>query len=99
MMDASLSLTLAASPALLGLVCFDEVEVSFAGMHAPTAVATPYHRYTWLSAEPCLAAKQLSASVTAFKKNIADMADLLKQMWFLLLIEMCKLWHKGTTSR
>jgi hypothetical protein len=25
-----------------------------------------------------------SASFTAFKKNIADMADLLKQMWFLM---------------
>ena len=30
------------------------------------------------------------ASFTAFKKNIADMADLLKQMWFLLTIEMYK---------
>jgi hypothetical protein len=26
------------------------------------------------------------------------MADVLKQMWFLLTIEMDKLWHKGTTS-
>ena len=26
------------------------------------------------------------------------MADLLKQMWFLLTIEMYKLWHKGTMS-
>ena len=26
------------------------------------------------------------------------MADLLKQMWFLLTIEMYKLWHKGMTS-
>ena len=25
------------------------------------------------------------------------MADLLKQMWFLLTTEMYKLWHKGTT--
>jgi hypothetical protein len=39
-----------------------------------------------------------SASFTAFKKNIADMVDLLKQMWFLLIIEMYKLWHKGTIS-
>ena len=35
-----------------------------------------------------------SASFTAFKKNIADMVDLLKQMWFLLIIEMYTLWHK-----
>jgi hypothetical protein len=30
------------------------------------------------------------ASFNAFKKNIADMADLLKQMWFLMTIEMYK---------
>jgi hypothetical protein len=40
-----------------------------------------------------------SAKFTAFFKNIADMADLLKQMWFLLTIEMYKLWHKGMMSR
>ena len=26
------------------------------------------------------------------------MADLLKQMWFLMTIEMYKLWHKGTEA-
>jgi hypothetical protein len=38
-----------------------------------------------------------SATFTAFKKT-ADKADLLKQMWFLLTIEMYKLWHKRTTG-
>jgi hypothetical protein len=48
----------------------------------------PYHCYTCLSAEPCLAAKQFICFLP-LKKNIADMADL------LLTIEMYKLWHKG----
>ena len=26
------------------------------------------------------------------------MADLLKQMWFLMTSEMWKLWHEGTTK-
>ena len=39
-----------------------------------------------------------SASCTAFQENIADMDDLLKQMWFLLTFEMYKLWHKGMMS-
>ena len=39
----------------------------------------------------------LSASFAAFLKNLADMAGLLKQMWFLLTIEMYKQWHKGMT--
>ena len=39
-----------------------------------------------------------SASFTAFKKNIYDMVDFLKQLWFVLTIELYKLWHKGTTS-
>jgi hypothetical protein len=53
----------------------------------------PYHCYSWLSPEPSLAAKQLIQP-----QNVADMADLLKQMWFLLTIEIYKLWHKGMTS-
>jgi hypothetical protein len=39
-----------------------------------------------------------SSSFTAFLKDIADIADLLKQMWFLLTIEIYKQWHKGTLS-
>jgi hypothetical protein len=59
----------------------------------------PYHCYSCLSVEPCLAVTVNSASFTAFKKNIADLADLLQQMWFLLTIEMYKVWHdEGTTS-
>jgi hypothetical protein len=38
----------------------------------------PYHCYTWLSAESCLATTVNSASFTVFYKDIADLADLLK---------------------
>ena len=56
-----------------------------------------YHCYTWISAESCLAVKQFIQPHLLTLKNIADLADLLKQMWFPLTIEMYKLWHKGTT--
>jgi hypothetical protein len=57
----------------------------------PTAVPTFYHCYTWLSGEPYLAVKQFI--LPHLLKNIAYMADLFKQMWFLLTIEMDKLWR------
>jgi hypothetical protein len=57
-----------------------------------------YHFYTWLSAEPSGSETVHSVLFTAFSKNIADMSDLLKEMWFLMTIEVYKLWHKRTTS-
>ena len=68
------------------------------GLHK--AVPTLYHCYTWLSAEPCLAEKQfIKPPLLPFKKNIADMADLLKQMYISIVSRNHKLWHKGPTSR
>jgi hypothetical protein len=75
------------------------------GMHASKATtqhqhkAVSYHRYTWLSVEPCLAAKQFIQPHLLPLNKTADMADLLEQMWFLLTIEMYKMWQKGTTGR
>jgi phosphoribosyl-AMP cyclohydrolase len=50
--------------------------------------------------DACQQSHNTKQHMNAFKKiySIANMADLLKQMWFLLTMEVYKLWHKGTTS-